>query len=172
MAYEDEKVVILDDAGNVAGTKPRKEIDRRADVLYTVHVFVFMPDRRFALARIPDGKPIYAGQWGSTAATLVQQGEMRDDAASRALNLELWIPNARPMFLGQNFDRVEGTVRRLHAAYQYEYTKDKLRFDHTKTAEIVYLTRGELEERIAKERATFAPTFLMLWERYKDRLSF
>ena len=80
MQHEDALVNVLDDQGNIIGTKLRKEINKRADIVHCADVIVIRPDQKIVLAKLPTGT-LYENTWATTAATMIRAGEEAEDAA-------------------------------------------------------------------------------------------
>lgn len=175
MSYLTDKILILDSHGTVIGSKDRKDIDRKKDVLYSVHVLVFTSDNRFALSTIPAITPLpklFNGKYGSTVATLVRMGEDAKQAAIRAMKEEILYEGARPIFLGEKLDAFGENIQRLHATFFLKYQEEKISFNPDKIEGMSYYSRPELEALIATEKETFAPTFLLIYQRYNDKWPF
>ncbi|MEK7665453.1 MAG: NUDIX domain-containing protein [Patescibacteria group bacterium] len=173
-SHEEFYVELLNERGEVVGTKKRKDVDKRMDFLHGVYVLVFSKDKKLVLCRIPQAakqKKLYAGRLGATAATIVRHREPLEVAARRVLATELFIDYADLAMLGEKMECYEDEVRRLVAVF-YCTHKEPVMQNPQEQDELVELTRKEVEHLIKSDPAKFSLPFLSLWEAYQDRLPF
>ena len=160
--------MILDDAGNVVGSKPRKDIDKVKDAFWCSDVLVFDGNHQLLLSKIPVNN-LYAGLWGSTTATILRENENPEDAAIRVLHKELGIENASPTKLGEKFFIYADGVKRKKSTY-FIVSHHELRPNPEDIAELKAWNRSELESFITSNPEQFAPTFLGIWESVKEMI--
>ncbi len=162
-----------DRTGQVIGTKPRADIDRRRDIVPTAYVLVVTRASEMLLARIAehgDHPRLYTGLLGCPAATMIRHGESADAAAQRALEHDLGITDAVPRFLGKEMAELpDGVVRLIHGFLVTGI--NAISPTAGEGSVIQRMTRSALEHAL-HQRSAFAPTFLALWDRYSDRVSF
>lgn len=165
-------VDLVDENGVVVGSKPRRDIDKYHDVYHAVYVVLVSPVGQVILGRIPDRDKLpnlYIGQLGVPAATIRRSGESPMAAAQRAVQRELYIDSAAVVPVGGGlFDLPDG--RQTYVSVYYMVANPPEIFSSTDVAELVTLTPRTLRERIESRPQEFAPTMLMLWEKYQSRL--
>lgn len=175
--YLDQDIALLDDTGTIIGNKKPQEVDRQTDSLYCAYVFVITGSGKLAMARLPQKEPrlkFYGGKLGTTIASLVLAGESRDEAVRRVLRIELFVEDAEPRFLGEAFgmfpNDAGGLVGHRNAVYYLSVAENELKYNSEKVGGLEYVTRVELELRLAQEPENFTPSFVWMWEEYKDKL--
>lgn len=174
LSHEEYDVDLLNEQGQVIGTKKRREVNKQTDILHGVYVLVFSPAGKLILSRIPQapekGK-LYGGRLGGTAATVVRHDEPRDVAARRVLATELFVDYADLTFLGQTFHFYEDGVRRLVSVY-YCVHKEALMKNPEEQDDLVPMTREEVALAVASSPHQFSQPFLGIWHDHADQLPF
>lgn len=99
---EKEAIIgIYDEEGNLIAKKPRKEVDKKKDILKTVKILAF--NKKGEIFMIKEGNPaIWSNKWGGSCASLVRADEKPTEAAKRTLMRELGITK-EPKFIGERF---------------------------------------------------------------------
>lgn len=167
MQHNDYHVVLLDKEGNVTGSKLRKEINKKSDILHCVDVFLLRSDGRIVLSQVPEGD-LYAGKWVSSCATMLRSQEREDDAAARALKKELGLEDAPALRrIGSEFIRLEGDVLRMKTTYAATYDGE-LNPNADDVVAIQELSKDEVSGLCGSDMA--APSLKALWERYGSML--
>jgi isopentenyldiphosphate isomerase len=171
-AYDNQHIVILDASGNPVGSKPRKLINRRKDILHVTYIFVMTGDNKLVLQKIPQQHPkkLYGGTWGISVAALVGLNEDPADVAVNALARELYIQHADVESLGEHFGSIEKNILRRQSVYMHHTSKQTVTYNPKKMDALTYVTREELEQQLQQHPLDFASTFILLWKRYQDQL--
>lgn len=173
MEYAEEKVRIFDAKGIPFGVKPRKEINKQKDVVHAVHVLLHN-GKEFFVCRIPKNKQfpnMYENKLSTTAATMVRSGEEPVQSAERALAREIRpAPSGKPIFLHESFEAIGG-VHRWLSLFSLEIDSSVSSKDVELNPKIQAMTRVDIENEIRLHPKDFAPSFLILWERAKQKFS-
>ncbi|SRR6266496_1206045 len=165
-------VDLVDENGLVVGSKPRREIDKHRDLYHAVFTLLVTPVGQVILGRIPrrDDLPnLYADQLGAPVGTIRRSGESPMAAALRSAARELYIDNARLVPLGGGLFRLDDG-RQSYVSVYYIVANPPETYSSTDITELVTFTPRDLRQRIEEAPKDFAPTFLMLWGKYQDRL--
>lgn len=164
---QESLIILLNDQGQVIGSKPRNEIDKVHDIVHCTDVLL-MQSGELILSRVPEGN-LYGGLLSASCATMVRVGEEAEAAAHRALQKELNIDTAQLTLLGEHFFTYPDGVKRLKTTFAADF-EGNITANPKDIAELVYLTRDELEGALKEKPEQFAPTFLGLWEVYQHRI--
>lgn len=176
----DYNVKLLNEAGEVVGTKLRSEINKAEDILHTVHTIGITANKEVILSLIPQKKQIFRdglfeGKLGNAAAAIVREDESAEDAAKRALSDELFLTNIEVQLLGEEFDVMEredgSTSRRLHTAYMYKHFGANVCFNRNDSAGLLLFQREDLDAWVNEQPDLFAPSFVAIWQRYHHLLA-
>ena len=111
----DFEIDILDQQGNIVGSKLRRDVVKGKDIYHAVYCVLITPDDRLAVSRIanrPDLPNLHAGSLGCTAATIRRTGETGDQAMQRALAGELGL-KSQPELLSEEVIAVDNTYRKI-----------------------------------------------------------
>lgn len=172
MEHGTHLVDLVDENGLVVGTKQRREIDKNHDVYHTIFTILVSPVGQVVLARIPQRKDLpnlYVGLLGAPAATIRRSGESPMAAAQRAATRELFIDDATVVPVGGGLLNLEDG-RQTYVSLYYMVANPPESYSSTDIGELVTFNPRELGELIAEHPDQFAPTMVMLWNRYQDRL--
>jgi len=173
MDHADYLVDLVDEHGAAIGSKPRRDIQKKADLYHTVFVLLRTPDNRLILSEIParhDLPNLYAGRLAATAATIRRHQETSEEAAKRAASSELRLaPDALRLTNLDDSYRVTDGYRQYVSVYvaTHDVPAD---FNHTDIKRLALFTRDELDEAIRTDAEAFAPTFRVIWQTYADSL--
>lgn len=159
---QDALVKILNDRGEHIGSKPRSEVDKVHDIVHCADVLLIQ-NGELTLSRVPEGN-LYGGLLSASCATMVREGETAEAAAHRALGKELGIDTTLTL-VGEHFFAYADGVKRLKTTFTADF-EGTLTPNPKDVAELVYLTRDEINTAIEKTPALFAPTFQELWKMY------
>lgn len=166
-------VDILDETGKIIGHKPRKEIDKSRDIYKTAHILLITPDGQAVLTRIKrrdDELPnLYYDHYGATVATIIRSGEIAEEAARRAVSRELFIDNAELHFVGEDFENPPDNKKGF-VAFFYLISDPPHIFSKTDINQLTPLAPSKVSRQIVEQPDEFAPTFRLLWEKYRHEL--
>ena len=168
MNHGEHLVDILDEQGNITGTKQRQEIDKERDFFRAAYIIALDGEGKIGLTRIPEkgefgSKELFGGKWGCSAATILRHEEELEQAAKRSLKYDFQIEDAEVELLGETFETFADGVRRQLAVYK-AVRPDRLEG-------LSYITADELDDWIADQPEKISPTLLVAWQRYKDALT-
>jgi hypothetical protein len=156
----------------VVGSKPRRDIDKHRDVYHVVYTVLISPVGQIVLAHIPERKDLpnlYNGQLGVPAATIRRSGESPMAAAQRSVERELFIDDAKLVPVGGGLFILEDG-RQTYVSVYYLVGNAPESYSSTDIADLVTFTPRDLRARIESHPDEFAPTMLLLWDKYQDRL--
>ncbi|GEM_PF-7078592 len=160
--------------GELLATKPYAAVDRRADILKNVFVFVLTSTRELLLGSITEShlsKKLYKGKLGTPTVTLLRHGEEPMKAAGRGLMNDLAIHPSKMTFLGEHLETMSDGTRRIMNVFFCIYDGAKKVNTHTLT-EIRLIRRVELEPLLQVNPDQFSPQFITAYSRYKRVLPF
>lgn len=171
MEYGEEKVRVFDTKGIPFGIKMRKEINKQKDIVHAVHVLLHN-GKEFFICRIPQNMQypnMYTNKLSTTAATMVRSGENPTQAAERALTREIQpTPSGAPIFLHESFESI-GETKRWLSLFALQVDSSITSKDVELSPKIEVMTRVDIEDEIRLHPKEFAPSFLILWERAKQK---
>ena len=89
MQEGDATIPVYDEQGDCIGEKIRGEVDKKQDILKSVHVLVFNRKGDLFVVRVAGHDSLYPNMIGCSAAGLVRSDETVEEAAVRTLQREL-----------------------------------------------------------------------------------
>lgn len=171
MDHQDFSVVLVNEQGEVTGSKARREVDKEKDIVHCVDVLVFDGDR--LLVSVIPARPgqIYPNQLANAPATMLRVDETTEEAGRRCLQKEVGIEGGELHLLGQHFFVYDDGVKRFKTAYWMNHV-GPLTLNPDDVSDIHWMTRGEIEELMIEDPAIMAPVFKGVWDIYADQLPF
>lgn len=172
MAYGDYPVEILNERGEVVGSKPRKDIDRVGDILHASYVFALTPNKQAAFYIIQNKglATLYVGTYACPAAIL-RVGEDRDAGARRALHDDFGVEDTDLQFLGEKFLTYADGVRRLMAGY-VAFLSDAPQMTADGLSPVITMPHANLAYTIQSSPELFSAGTLAFWEAFGTQLPF
>ncbi len=151
--------------GRIKETKEKVQIDKQNDILKCVYIFVKNSRNEIFLSIIPERAGMYVGKYGVSSAGIVRSTEDIQKAAHRTLGKEFGI---RPKLniLGTSFYNFDGVKRFVTTFY---CIADKVDPNKDDVAGGEFVQKEKIEEMLSNQES-FAPTFLVLWDKYKYEL--
>ena len=165
-------VDLVDENGLVVGTKQRRDIDKNRDTYHAVYTILVSPVGQVILARIPERRDLpnlYIGKLGVPAATIRRSGESPMAAAQRSVARELYIDDAKVVPVGGGLLKLHDG-RQTYTSLYYMVSNPPETYSSTDIGGLTTFNPRDLRDRMAEHPEEFAPTMLLLWERYQDRL--
>jgi hypothetical protein len=172
MEHSAYDIDVLDDTGKVIGHKPRREINKQTDIYHGVHIILITPEGQIVLSPILDREDLpnlYVGKYGVPAASIRRHGESSQQTAERAVQRELFIEDPEVHFVGEDFEDLEDG-RKNFISFYYLVGDPPVTFSKTDISHMVTFTAQELTKQMKNNPEDFAPTLLLLWRKYHDRL--
>ena len=165
MDHLDFLVDVFDEKGNVVEVKKRGEINRKNDLLKTVHLLVFDQSGGVYLSAISrQGDSLWKGTWGTTCAGIVRHGEDPYFAIARTMEREIGIVE-ETQYIGENFFNFDG-VKRFVTLFTCTSAK-KMFPNQTNIERIALFSLEEVEKAIMENRC--APTLAACWKMYSEK---
>ncbi len=149
MQEEDVVVGIYDEKGKMIGSKIRKEVDKRNDILRVAAILLFDEDNKVLITQPTDS--LYKGKWGLSSAGIVRIRESPMNAANRTLVRELGI-EAELNFLGENFYNFDG-IKRVMSFFN-GYAEDEIDPNPEDISKFQWVSAEELQEMIGEGQCT------------------
>ncbi len=174
MEHGEYDVELLDDCGNVVGKKKRKDIDKKVDCIHLVQMLLMTQDGRLLLSHIPSDAPIkkiFGGLIGTTAATMIRVNETPEQAARRALQNELFLPDLMPTFLGRHVETFPPYAPTLTEYYRVTVDQVPTHWDRTQIVELIAMLPDDLTDRMMESPESFAPSLVAFWQRFLHHTS-
>ena len=173
MEHANYPIDIVDEAGNILSTKPRRDVQKATDLFHTIFVIVATPEGQVALSKIPertDLPNLYIHKLGATVATIRRHGENADAAAVRALQTELHMSEPVPEKLGESFETFSDGTRKYISVYR-EVSSLLEDFSRTDIEDLQMVDPAGLSRAMHDQPEAFAPTFAMVWQKYGEAFS-
>ncbi|HEX6258650.1 MAG TPA: hypothetical protein VFZ48_04175 [Candidatus Saccharimonadales bacterium] len=172
MNHADYLVDLVDNNGAVTGSKKRQRIVKSVDLYHTVFIILYTPDHHFILSKIPtrrDLPNLYSASVGATAATIRRHGESSDQASLRAVKNELLIDDARLKHIGDSYLELPDGHRTYASIYcgTHFLPED---FSHKDIESLEVFGPNDLDNAMRSNKGAFAPTFLAIWQKYREKL--
>lgn len=168
MQHGEYVVHVYDADGNPVGSKPRKDVDRKKDIVHCIDVFVFDAEGSMVLGRIPENNEWVPRAWAPPAATMLRVGESAEAAAARTLQKELGITGEELHNLGEHFFVYDDGVKRWKTTFWIR-TNEPLHPNPEDVSELKSFTRAEIESAMPSDPA-FHPILDSLWGIYGGNL--
>ena len=165
-------VDILDNSGNIIGSKLRGDIDKSSEIYNGVFVIVKTSENELVLASIPartDLPNLYTGLLGATAATIRRQHETSSQAATRAAKNELGLADATLAFLGEGMAELSNGKHSFISVFvassdmPQNYSKEDV-------GELKKFSQYDFENIMQTSPQTIAPTLQYIWQKYSSAL--
>lgn len=147
----------------------RGEVHRRRLFHRAVHVLVFNSAGEVFIQRRSRFKDTCPLQWTTSCSGHVDAGESYDEAAVRELGEELGIPISAPADLEFLFKKSPCRATGQEFIRIYRLTWDgKMRLPPEEIESGRFLEPPELDQWIAREPDSFAPSFRLVWSVYRN----
>jgi hypothetical protein len=172
MEHAAHLVDVLDVDGKIIGTKPRREINKSADIYHVIFVFLITPQGEVVLGVIPareDLPNIYSRQMGSTLATIRRTGETPEEAAERGVQRELFIDKADLKLLGEQMMHTSDGLQTYATTY-YMIGEPPATYSVIDIDTLVVVTPQQLRNLIMHHPDEIAPSLKFIWESYSSKL--
>jgi antitoxin (DNA-binding transcriptional repressor) of toxin-antitoxin stability system len=167
MSHAEYPVDILDREGRIIGQKPRRAVDKRADIFNGVHAVLITPKGELVVSLIPQREELpnrYAGMLGSTMATIRRHGETAEEAARRGLRTELLMKddNLKLQPVHDGMVMLEDGTRNHLTAYALTSERPEL-YRLFNIGELMLITPDGVDVAMTVNAKQFAPTFKAIW---------
>lgn len=157
---------VVDDQDRVVGAAPRREVHARGLLHRAVHVLVFDSAGRVLLQKRSASKDMYPNQWAASASGHVDRGEDYDTAVVREMGEELGIVvTAVPARLCRIL-ACEDTGREFVWVYSCRHD-GPVQPQPEEISEVVWRTPAEVDLWVRERPEEFAPSFLLVWARWR-----
>ena len=157
---------VVDERDRVTGAAPRPEVHRRGLRHRAVHVLVFDRRGRVLLQRRSAAKDAYPNTWDSSASGHVDRGEDYDACARRELAEELGVRPARPPERFARIEACEQTGREFVWVYTCGHD-GAVRPAPAEISEVAWRPPEEVDAWTQARPGDFAPSFLLVWARWR-----
>ncbi|MCR9201314.1 MAG: NUDIX domain-containing protein [Planctomycetaceae bacterium] len=157
---------VVDEHDNVTDVRQRSDVHRLGLRHRAAHIFLFRPDGRLLIHRRADNKEEFPSVWTSSASGHVSSGESYDVSAERELEEELGV--RAPLTFLLKVDACPDTCNEFTKLYT-AVSEDDVSPDPEEISAIAWVTPDQLRQRM-QQPANFSPAFLLLYERYCQRV--
>ncbi len=173
MLHSNYPIDILDEQGNVIGSKPRIELDKHHDRYASANILLITPRGELIVQTIPPNETlpnIYVGRLG-VLATVRWSGESSLAAAQRCMARELFIDDMKLTKLGEKMHDLPDGRREWLAAF-YGIAEMPSNFSPVDIESLVVITPKQLDALAASEKPldTIAVNLLAIWQTYRHKL--
>lgn len=159
---------VVDEADRVTGQASRAEVHRRGWLHRAVHIFLFRHDGRVLIHQRSARKEDFPLVWTSSASGHVDAGETYQQAAERELQEELQVQAP----LRYCFTEPASPDTALeHSAVFCCVTDAEVTPDPNEMDAVELVTPQELAKQFEQDPDRFAPSFRLLWTRYRKWLA-
>ena len=169
MTSAEERVVLVDPAGNVLGDCEKHAAHRNGGQLHLAFsILVFRPDGDVLLQQRASSKYHFAGQWSNTCCGHPRPGEAVAEAASRRLREEFGFTlelALRERFAYDAHDAVSGMTERELLSVFIGVGDPEPRPDPDEIGGWEWVAPEEVARRISERPEEFTPWFRILLQR-------
>ncbi len=161
---------MVDEQDRVIGQETREEVHRKHLLHRAVHVLVFDSEGRVYAQRRSMQKDTYPGRYTTSCSGHVDAGETYDTAVVRELVEELGItvPGVGALELLFNHGPCRETGWEFIQVYGLVWT-GVVTADPDEVMEGKWVSPDELDAWMARAPADFAPSFCLVWKRYRSQ---
>ena len=178
VSFDDEPLIVVDEDNNVLGHRAKADVHAGEGILHRAFsVFLFDGEGRVLIQKRAAGKPLWPGFWANACCSHPRRGETEAEAAVRRVKEELGIDAAPEYVYTFTYHARYGDVGSEHEVCSVFLARASapVEANETEVAELLWLTPGELDARIAAEPDVHAPWLKMEWARlraeYGERLA-
>jgi isopentenyl-diphosphate delta-isomerase type 1 len=157
---------VVDEQDRVVGSAPRREVHARGLLHRAVHALVFDSAGRLLLQKRSPTKDMYPNQWAASASGHVDKGEDYDTAIIREMGEELSIAVVAAPARVCRIGACEDTGREFVWVYSYRHD-GPVRAKEDEISELVWQTPAEVDRWVRECPEEFAPSFLVVWARWR-----
>ncbi len=168
MASE-ERFDVVDEQDCVIGSAPRAEVHARGLLHRAVHIFVSDAAGRVLVQKRSARKDLYPNQWAASASGHVDSGEDYDGAAVRELGEELGVTGGAALERVCRVEACEETGREFVWVYRCRHDGPVVA-NADEISEVAWRSPAEIDRWTAERPGEFAPSFLLVWARCRQRL--
>lgn len=170
VSFEDEPLILVNEADEVVGYKPKLECHRGSGILHRAFsIFIFNDKKQLLLQRRSEQKRLWPLYWSNSVCSHPRKGETMDIAIRRRLQEELgfWVPlQFLYKFQYQAGFNQKGSEYEVCSVYIGKYT-GPIRPNRTEIAGWKFGDEAVLEKDIAEHPEAYTPWFRMEWERIR-----
>lgn len=163
---ENQKVCSVDEMDNIIEVVNREDVLDKGYNFRVAHTLIFNPRGDLLMQSLPENAR-FPYTWGSSSATYVMEGEEYSDAAVRSLEKELGVHLSD---LGEmhKICMQDQDSKKFIGFYVINYDgKTDRSISEARTAG--YVPMNLLERMMVNDKEKFTPTFLHVWNNYKDQ---
>ncbi len=160
---------VVDEQDRVVGAAPRQEVHARGLLHRAVHVLVSDGAGRVLLQKRSASKDMYPNQWAASASGHVDRGEDYDTAVVRELGEEIGVRVAAVPERLCRIDACEETGREFVWVYRVRHD-GPIEASAEEISEVAWRSLAEIDRWVAERPGDFAPSFLLVWSRCRERL--
>ena len=154
---------LIDSSGKMSGEKWHdKEKELKAS-----YVMVYNSFGELYIVEIASSDKKFYQKYGLSAASVVNNGESPEDAAKRALKVELGIVD-EPKVIGNELFDVNG-VKKIGYFFVIEYN-GKIILNQDNIVKGEFVAKEMVENMLTLDPDIYTPSFLVFWNKYKDIL--
>ncbi len=155
---------VVDDADQVVGAAPRREVHAKGWRHRAVHVLVRDGRGRYLLQRRSALKDLHPNVWDSSASGHVDRGEDYDACAVRELREEVGIETAVAPVRVARILACAQTGNEFVWVYTTNHDGPVVP-EPTEISEVGWFAPAEIDRWLRERPGDFAPSFPLVWER-------
>jgi len=152
----------------VIDRRPRSEVHKLGLLHRAVHVFVFNRRGELFLQKRSMKKDCFPGTWDSSASGHLDHGEAYDDCAVRELREEIGLSLTSRPERHLKVDACAETGQEFVWLYSC-MSEGPFALHPDEISEGGWFSPAAIDDWIARAPADFAPSFILMWSRWKSR---
>lgn len=156
----------VDFRDRVIGSVMRRDALRLGANFRVAHLFLFNEDSELLIQRLAASRPRHPGCWGSSVATYVKSSETYQEAIIRRTREELGVRLQDPKFVGKTAMADEGSTKFV-CLYSASWN-GPINVDTDHISQASFLSMEEVAQVRRDEAWLLTPTFLHLWDEFRD----
>lgn len=168
VSFDDEPLIVVDDADRVLGYGTKAEVHRGAGILHRAFsVFLFNRRGEVLLQRRSALKPLWPRYWSNSCCSHPRRGETYEDAVRRRLAEELGVAAETELCFRFRYHASfgsKGSERELCSVF-IGSVDGPLAINRSEIAECTWMPAGDLEKQLADAPDLFTPWLKLEWPR-------
>lgn len=162
---DDELFDVVDSHDNVISQATRAEVHAKGWLHRAVHILVFNSQEQVLLQQRSLTKDTSPGKWTTSCSGHVDSGETYDSAAVRELaeELNITLPDSTALSLITRHGPCEQTGQEFIAIYRLDWDGEPSG-PPEEIADLRWISPAELNDWLAREPASFANSFKLVWQ--------
>lgn len=170
VSYDDEKLIVVDEADNIVGYKSKAECHVGNGILHRAFsIFIFNERNQLLIQQRSDSKQLWPLFWSNSCCSHPRKGESIEEAAERRLNEELGFETPLKFLYKFQYTARYGDIGSENEMCSVLIGKSNNTISPNphEIAEWKFVDIDELDDDMKQNPERYTPWFKMEWERIK-----